>query len=144
MIILYRDKKGHFISKKSAKRRKPRNVISELRENNKSFGIQKGYYTSPKKLGRVLLPKLILKKTRRVTRTIEPPAPPRKRRIEPPISGLPEPDVIAETYDEFEEDELADMEAEWDEEWEADYDSLDYMNSLDDYLEDENEWYEEA
>lgn len=62
MKIRYRDAKGHFISAKSAAKRKQ--VTSELiGDKKKTVGKpKKGYYSSAKKLARAVMPKL--KKTK--------------------------------------------------------------------------------
>jgi len=66
MQIRYRDSKGRFISAKKAKRLKSskselthrvqRRYIGGMRYVTESLGTIKGYYDSPKKLARQLLP----------------------------------------------------------------------------------------
>jgi hypothetical protein len=138
MIILYRGKDGRFISARSAGRRKPGNVMSELREKNKSLGVKRGYFSSVKKLTRVILPQLKLKTKKR------PQVTPIKVRMRGK-SRFPEPDIEAEYYEELDEGELSEYEDEWRDEFSEDSDlqGLSHMDDLEELLEDEDEWYHE-
>ena len=138
MRIVYRGKDGRFISESSAKRRKPQNVITELRDTrDKSIGSSRGYYTSFKKLSRAVLPKLKLKTKKRPR--VEP-IKVRRKAGTAYEEYAPEP----ETYEELDEGELSELEDEWRDDFADDFgDDLDYMDDLEELLTDEDEWYED-
>jgi hypothetical protein len=146
VYILYRAKNGRFISKRSAKRRKPENVLSELREKNKSLRIVRGYHESlrrPAKPKRKIIPSVVS-------------IPPRRRIFaeeeefeERETPFRPREVIEAEEEVEEEEEALYTGEDEEVEEWtdlESEFrflDGLDYLDDIFDYPEDED-WYEET
>jgi len=124
MQIRYRDSKGRFISAKKAKRLKSskselthrvqRRYIGGMRYVTESLGTIKGYYDSPKKLARQLLPQKI-----------------RKPKYRP----------IVEEIEEIEELESPEEVEEWEEEFSTEFPELDALDELDELLADEDEWY---
>ena len=143
MVIIYRDKRGRFISKKSAKRRKPENVLSELREHNKSLRIVRGYHVS--------LRKPTVKRKKIIPTTVS--IPPRRRKKQLVIEVIHEPGPFEEEPEEETEEEPEEELFGGDEEEISDWiefekkydflDGLDYLNDIFDYPDDE-EWYEET
>jgi hypothetical protein len=117
MKIRYRSAfTGTFMQTEVA--RTAKKVTSELVDHGKTVAKVPGFYTSVKKLARKALPPLQKRK--------------RPREYAPPPE--PEPDDMDDLIDEWSEDYDGDK----------NFDTLNAMDDLDEYVLDEDEWYEEA
>lgn len=143
MFIRYRDRYGRFISKESAARRKPKNVVSELinrkisrgKLQEKTVAVTKGYKV--RRFGyRIPPPRKITKKPivreRRIIRQI--------------VEEIPEEIEEIEEAEEFEPEEgIIGLSEEWSEtlgEY-PEMSGLDELDWIEDNLDQESEWYEE-
>lgn len=157
MVVLYRDKRGRFISKHSAKRRKSENVLTELRQTvtGKSLRLVSGYHPFLKPLRK--------KKRIAIPPSIRPKPKAKKRKL--PTVKAP---VVEEEEEEFEEEPVEEISEDYEPsfleeiapgededilDWQDfssgddDFDkALERLNDLDDILDypEDDDWYEET
>jgi hypothetical protein len=131
MKIRYRDTHGHMISSTKAQSRKQ--VVSEIydEKTGKRIGLPvSGYYSEVKKLARDAMPKVTARATKTYTPRSTPKPLPRTYYAEVP------------DYDEPDDDEIEELENNWQDLFEDDFGELDeYFDDLESILDDDNEWY---